>query len=29
LLALYHGCVPYAVAAYMYHVDHVEVLMRR
>lgn len=29
LLALYHGCVPYAVAAYMYHIDHVEVLMRR
>ena len=29
LFALYHGCVPYVVAAYFYNVAHVELLFRK
>lgn len=27
--ALYHGCVPYAVAAYLYNIAHVELLFKK
>ena len=29
LFSLYHGCVPYVVAAYLYNVAHVELLFRK
>ena len=29
LFALYHGCVPYVVAAYFYNIAHVELLFRK